>query len=390
MAVIRVRQAYNNRASKSGEYPLYITFYLKKEKVQIPCKISASIENFDAEIGKIKVGDKRHKDKNLIIDNIRARVNNVMVKYRLKDRQINKELFMREYNRPDDFNTFYDYVAHYWRKHPNEIELTTLDVHIDVINKLRNYKIDLYFDDLTSDFINEYKGYLKKKLGNKESTINKNLAVIKKYVRAAIREGYMIENPFENIKISRKTSDIPEYLSEEELLDLIAIYNSDRLTQGMRSSLEVFLFMSFTSLHIGDARSIQIEQIGTKNLTYYRKKLRNSKPAPIQVPLSIPAKAIIKNIKKGRRSGPLFTELLPDQKINFYLRRIATISNINKRISCKAGRHTFATIFLAKTKDFSTLKEILGHSDLRETFIYAHILDQSKQEGIKVFNDIRL
>ncbi len=389
MAVIRVIQT-RGKIAKNGERPIYVTFYLHQEKIQIPCKVSTSEKNFDGESGKITIGDKRHKDKNLIIDNIRARVNNVMVKYRLKDKQLTKDIFIREYNRPDDFQTFYEYFSYYVKRHPNEIEASTLDVHIDVINKLKVYRPTLYFDEITEDFIHEYKGYLKKKLDNKDSTINKNLAVLKKYVRAAIREGYISDNPFENIRISRKTNGIPEYLTEEELTRMAELYQSNRLTPGMKSSLEVFLFMCFTSLHIGDARSIHIEQIGSKNITYYRIKLRNSKPAPIQVPLSIPAKAIIKRIRKNRNHGPLFINLVPDQKINFYLRRLADMADINKKISCKSGRHTFATIFLDKTKDFSTLKEILGHSDLRETFIYAHILDQSKQDGIKVFNSFKL
>ncbi len=389
MAVIRIIQA-TGHSSKSGEYPLYVSFYLKKKKIQIPCKVSVSKENFDTEIGKVKTSDKKHRDKNLMINNIRSRVSNVMVKYRLKDKTLSKDLFMREYNRPADFDSFFDYVRHYWKRHPHEIEPTTLDVHMDVMSKLYVYKNGLQFEDISEDFLLEYKGYLKKKLNNQESTINKNFAVIKKYVRAAIREGYMSENPFDKIKISRKTNSTPEFLTEDELIKLVTIYNGGTLTEGMKSSLEIFLFMCFTSLHIGDARTVRIEQIGKTNLTYYRIKLRNSKPVPIIVPLSNPARTLIRKLKRGRSSGLLFTKLLPDQKINFYLKRISELAEIGKNLSCKAGRHTFATIFLYKTKDFSTLKEILGHSDLRETFIYAHILDQSKQEGIKVFNEIKI
>ena len=47
---------------------------------------------------------------------------------------------------------------------------------------------------------------------------------------------------------------------------------------------------------------------------------------------------------------------------------------------------TFATIFLRKTKDIASLKEILGHSDLKETLVYAHVLNESKQEGMQCFN----
>jgi len=389
MAVIRCFLA-KGHATKNGEQPMYLSFYLKKEKVYIPCRIAVSPDNFDHEVGKVKIGDHQHKDKNLIIDNLKARINNVMVKYRLRDKQLTKEVFLKEYNRPTDFDTFYAYVLFYMKGHPHEIENSTVDVHLDVINKLKRYKPELYFDEITSDFIKDYKVYLKKKLENKDSTINKNLAVLKKYVRAAIRDGYMMENPFADIKISRKINTVPTFLKENELNTLLQLYCSEKLIGGRQRTLEVFLFMCFTSLHIGDIKRLRIEQLTGNSFTYYRLKNRNSKPDPIIVPLSNPAKALIRRIKKGRKKGLLFENMLPDQKMNYYLKEISQIAEINKNLSCKSGRHTFATIFLHNTKDLATLKEILGHSDYRETLIYAHILEESKQQGIQCFNSFNV
>ncbi|MCC8154041.1 MAG: tyrosine-type recombinase/integrase [Tannerellaceae bacterium] len=76
--------------------------------------------------------------------------------------------------------------------------------------------------------------------------------------------------------------------------------------------------------------------------------------------------------------------------MNEYLKKIAKEVDIDKPISHKVGRHTFATIYLRKTKDLTSLKELLGHSELRETLIYAHVLDESKQEGVQVFNSFTL
>ena len=76
--------------------------------------------------------------------------------------------------------------------------------------------------------------------------------------------------------------------------------------------------------------------------------------------------------------------------MNRNLKEIARELGIDKSISLKTGRHTFATIYLRRTKDIASLKEILGHSDLHETLIYAHVLDESKQEGIQCFNEFDL
>ena len=107
---------------------------------------------------------------------------------------------------------------------------------------------------------------------------------------------------------------------------------------------------------------------------------------PIQVPVSEPLRQLLKNIVGTRKKGPVFEKLCADQTMNRYLKEIAVIAGIEKHITHKVGRHTFSTIFLRKTKDIASLKEILGHSDLKETLVYAHVLNESKQEGVQCFN----
>ena len=385
MAVIKTYQA-TSYVNKDGCAPVYVSFYVERKKIAIPTNLSIPVENFDNVTGKVLTREKNHKDYNLCIEKIRARVNDIMVRYRLLKKTLTKETFMKEYNRPDDFRTFYDYVKDYMHRHRGELESSTIDVHLDAINKMRVYDPDLRLECLDEDFILKYKVYLKKKLKNKDSTINKNMSCIKKYCRAAIKEGYMTKNPFENIKVKTRSKSDFTYLTEEELTTLVDLYKSNSLTENYQSVLQIFLFMCFSSLHIGDAKNIRIEGIGKSSFTYYRIKLRNSKPDPIVIPLSDPLKKIIKKASGKRKNGLLFTTVISDQKINEYLKRIARKVGINKPLSSRAGRHTFATLFLQKTKDLATLKEIMGHSDYRETLIYAHVLEESKQEGVKFFN----
>ena len=150
--------------------------------------------------------------------------------------------------------------------------------------------------------------------------------------------------------------------------------------------MEFFLFLCFSSLHIGDAKHLKLEQFSPTTFTYYRIKLRNSKPEPIVVPISHPLQMLMTNIVGTRKKGPVFEKLLPDQTMNRYLKEIAVIAGIDKVLTHKVGRHTFATLYLRKTKDIAALKEILGHSDISETLIYAHVLEESKLEGIKCFD----
>jgi integrase len=155
-------------------------------------------------------------------------------------------------------------------------------------------------------------------------------------------------------------------------------------------ALEFFLFICFSSLHIGDAKLLKLEQFNDDSFTYYRIKNRNRKPEPIVVPVSSALRQLLSNIAGYRKKGLLFEHLPADQTMNRYLKEIAKIVGIEKDISHKTGRHTFATYFLRKTKDLTALKEILGHFELRETLIYAHVLDEAKQEGITCFDSFSI
>lgn len=80
--------------------------------------------------------------------------------------------------------------------------------------------------------------------------------------------------------------------------------------------------------------------------------------------------------------------MLSNQNMNGYLREIASICGITKKMTFHTARHTFATtVTLTNGVPIETVSKMLGHRNLKTTQHYAKILDLKVSEDMRALRD---
>ena len=229
---------------------------------------------------------------------------------------------------------------------------------------------DLYLRELNLNFIQSFHTFLRIDKGMAQNSSTKHLKLLKKIINLAVANSYMTTNPFITYKIEREPVEI-DFLDEEELRKII---NFDTPLPRLEKAKDMFLFGCFTGLSYIDIKTLAPEHFEKDNTGRIWIKKRRVKTGVLsRIPLLPIAKLILDKYKGGEK-------LLPIQDpadINKYLKDIAILCDIKKRITFHTSRHTFAsTVTLANNISLEVVSKMLGHTNTRMTTHYAKLIDK--------------
>jgi len=79
---------------------------------------------------------------------------------------------------------------------------------------------------------------------------------------------------------------------------------------------------------------------------------------------------------------------LDERSVQRSVKKAAGKAQIEKNVNCHTLRHSFATHLLLNGSDIRTVQDQLGHSDLRTTQIYVHVLQRGGNAVVSPFDGI--
>ncbi|MBN8653929.1 MAG: site-specific integrase [Cytophagales bacterium] len=246
--------------------------------------------------------------------------------------------------------------------------------------KFKTSDIDIL--DLSFEFVTEFEFWLKSERNCSHNTSVKYISNLKKIINICLKNGWLQRDPFTGYKMNKREV-VREILSQEEI-DRIAnkVFPTDRLAIVR----DIFLFSCYTGLAYADVKKLKRTEIttgmdGEQWIFTHRKKTE----APSRIPLLPAALRILQKYENNLlclNKGVLLP-MSSNQKVNAYLKEIADVCGITKKMTFHIARHTFATtVTLTNGVPIETVGKMLGHRNLKTTQHYAKILDKKVSDDM--------
>lgn len=235
--------------------------------------------------------------------------------------------------------------------------------------------------DATQLNISDYFAHLERE-GRSGATVSRSLASLKNFYSYVVSSGFLEVSPVSvNIHVERGAKKLPQILTGKEvelLLSQPACVDSKGLRDkamlevmyatGIRVTELIDLDVSNVNLDLGvikcsgakKSRLIPLYPAALKALTVYLHEVRDTMLADPD------EQALFVNMGGARMSRQGFWKIL---------KHYQQTAHIEKEITPHTLRHSFAVHLLENGADLNSVQELMGHSDISSTQMYANLIN---------------
>lgn len=277
--------------------------------------------------------------------------------------------------------------------------------HKTMMNLLKEYKPNLYFEDVTEAFIANYLNWLIEEKEHINSYVFKTWKDIKWFLNWATRRGYNKNLDFQKYQIKLKGISMSNKanifaLSAEEFLHL---YNMEDLLPYLDRVRDVFCFCCTTGLRYSDVRNLKWSNVKDGYIEFVTIKTDD----PLTIPLNKFSKAIIEKYEQYKGVDEHVLPVISNQKYNKYLKTLGKLAGFEdeqtkvyyrgaerlettyKRadlLTSHVARKTFVTLGLFWEIPAEVIRTWTGHKDAKVMDRYVRFNEGQKADMMKKFN----
>ncbi len=236
--------------------------------------------------------------------------------------------------------------------------------------------------EITATSLNSYILFLERE-GKKPSTISRSIASMKAFFTYLKRQGIQKEDLAEDLHAPKIEKKVPEILSPEEVERLLDQAKGSTPKELRDCAMLELLYA--TGIRVSELIHLQMEDI---NLQMEYIKCRDAHKERIVPFGNVAREAVFRYLDQGRmelvkeKENPwLFTNCSgqPMSRQGFWklIKGYGKKAGIRHEITPHTLRHSFAAHLVHNGADLHAVQEMLGHSDISTTQIYAR-MNQSR------------
>ncbi|NCI48990.1 site-specific integrase [Sediminibacterium roseum] len=385
---------HRGKKNKSKEHPIYCRLTVQGKSKEFSTQIWVANDKWNPSTHKVLGKNEFANTANHTIETVRNNLLNVRADLQANGKNVTPDAVINLHlGKEERKYTLLELLEYFNEQHVKKLigkdyangtyeRYKTSLSHVKEFMLYKNKSSDLLLTDINYAFATEYEFYLKTVRNNSHNTSLKYIKNLKAVINFAVKNEWLNNNPLDHYRAKLEKID-KAFLTQAELNQIeIKKFDNDRITEVK----DIFVFCCYTGLSFSDVAKLSAKNIiiginGQKQISIKRTKT----DVTANVPLLSKAANVLKKYAKNEYC--IYNEkLLPvksNQKHNAYLKEIADICRITKKLTTHTARHTFATLMLTKGASIETVSSMLGHTNIKTTQIYSKVIHEKVHTEMK-------